>query len=157
MLLTYKALAKTQSSHQILKLRSDNGGEYVNNKFTTFCSAQGIQQQHTVPYTPQENGVAERKNRTLKEMANCMIQSKGLSSHFWDEAIQCANYIINPTPTKALKNITPEEAWSYVKPNVSHFWVFGSEAWAHIPDDNHKALEPKSEKCIFVGYSKDVK
>eukprot|EP00253_Pinus_taeda_P012009 PITA_12009 len=90
-------------------------------------------------------------------MANCMLQSKGLSLSFWAEAINCANYIINRTATKVLKNITPEEAWSSIKPNVSHFRIFGSEAWAHIPDEKHKALEPKSEKCTFVGYSEDVK
>ena len=65
MFLAYKAFVEKQSGHQIIKLRSDNGGEYVNKKFTTFCTEQGIQQ-HTVPYTPQQNGVAERKNRTLK-------------------------------------------------------------------------------------------
>eukprot|EP00253_Pinus_taeda_P006432 PITA_06432 len=90
-------------------------------------------------------------------MANCMLQSKGLSLSFWAEAINCANYIINRTTTKVLKNITPEEAWSFIKPDVSHFRVFGSEAWAHIPDEKHKALEPKSGKCTFVGYSEDVK
>ena len=58
------------------------GGEYVNNKFTAFCTEQGIQQQHIVPYTPQQNGVDERKNCTLKEMANCMIHSKGISLQF---------------------------------------------------------------------------
>jgi hypothetical protein len=90
-------------------------------------------------------------------MANCMIQSKGLSLKYWAEAINCANYIVNCTPTKALKNITPEEAWTKIKPDVSHFRVFGSIAWAHIPDEKRKALQPKSEKCIFVGYSEDVK
>jgi hypothetical protein len=73
------------------------------------------------------------------------------------EAINYENYIVNHTPTKALKNITPEEAWTKIKPDVSHFCVFGSIAWAHIPDEKRKALQPKSEKCIFVGYSKDVK
>jgi hypothetical protein len=86
-----------------------------------------------------------------------MIQSKGLSLKYWAEAINCANYIVNHTPTKALKNITPEEAWTKIKPDVSHFHVFGSIAWAHIPDEKRKALQPKSEKCIFVGYSEDVK
>ena len=75
-------------------------------------------------------------------MASCMLQSKGLALNFWAEAINYANYIVNRTPTKELKNITPEEAWSSIKPDVSHFHVFGSEAWAHIPDEKHKALEP---------------
>ena len=113
--------------------------------------------QHIVPYTPQQNGVAERKYCTLKERANCMLQSKGLGLSFWEEAINCANYIINRTHTKVLKNITPEKAWSSIKLDVSHFHVFGSEAWAHIHNEKHKALEPKIEKCIFVGYYEDVK
>ena len=83
MFLAYKALVEKQFGYQIIKLRSDNGGEYVNKKFTTFCTEQWIQQKHTVPYTPHQNGVCEWKNRTLKEMANCMIQSKGLSLQFW--------------------------------------------------------------------------
>ena len=90
-------------------------------------------------------------------MANCMLKSKGLSLCFWEKAINGANYVVYHTPTKVLKNITLEEAWSSLKPDVSHFRVFGSEAWTHIPDAKHKALYPKSEKCIFVGYSKDVK
>lgn len=155
--LAFKAFVEKQSRHQILKLRSDNGGEYVKIAFINFFTKNGIQMQHTVPYTPQKNGVAERKSRTLKEMANCMLQSKGLGLSFWAEQINCENYIINHTPTKALKNITPEESWSSIKADVSHFRVFGSEAWAHIPDETHKALEPKSEQCTFVGYYKDFK
>eukprot|EP00253_Pinus_taeda_P027985 PITA_27985 len=73
------------------------------------------------------------------------------------EAINYANYIVNRTPTKDLKNITLEEAWSSIKLDVSHFRVFGSEAWAHISDEKLKALEPKSEKSIFFGYFEDVK
>jgi transposase InsO family protein len=155
--LAYKALVEKQYGHQIQRLRTNNGGEYVKNNFISYFTMQGIQMQHIVPYTPQQNGVVERKNRTFKEMANCMIQSKGLRLKYWVEAINCANYIVNRTPTKALKNITPEEYWTKIKPDVSHFRVCGSISWAHIPDENRKALHPKSEKCIFVGYSKDVK
>ena len=90
-------------------------------------------------------------------MANCIIQAKGLSVQFFAEAINCANYIVNRTPTKVLQGITPEEAWSKIKPDVSHFRVFGSEACAHIPDEKWKALQPKSEKCIFFAYSENVK
>jgi hypothetical protein len=64
---------------------------------------------------------------------------------------------VNCTPTNVLKNITPKEPWSSIKLDVSHFHVFGSEAWAHIPNEKHKPLEPKSQKIIFVGYSKDAK
>jgi hypothetical protein len=90
-------------------------------------------------------------------MANCMIQSKGLSPNYSTKAINCENYIVNHTPTKALKNITSKEAWNKFKPNVSHFHVFDSVAWAHILGEKRKDLQPKSEKCIFVGYSEDVK
>jgi hypothetical protein len=64
--------------------------------------------------------------------------------------INCENYIVNHTPTKDLKNITLEEAWKKIKPYVIHFHVFGSVAWSHILDEKRKALQPKSEKCIFV-------
>ena len=79
MFLAFKAFIEKQFGHQILKLISDNGGEYVNKKFINLCTKHGIQMQHIVPYIPQQNGVAERKNHTFKEMANCMLQSKGLS------------------------------------------------------------------------------
>jgi hypothetical protein len=113
--------------------------------------------QYTVLYTPQQNGVAKRNNCKLKEMVNCMIQSKGLNLKYWAEAINCENYIVNRTPIKALKNITSEESLTKSKPDVSHFHVFGSIAWADILDEKRKALKPKSEKCIFVGYYEDVK
>jgi transposase InsO family protein len=77
MFLTYRAFVEKQSRHQLKKLITYNGGKYVNNKFSTHCIPQGILMPHNVPYTPQQNGVFERKNQTLKEMANCMIQSKG--------------------------------------------------------------------------------
>ena len=67
---------------------------------------------------------------------------KGLSLQFWAEAINCANYIVNRTPTKALQGITPKEAWSKIKLDVSHVCVFGSEAWAHNVDEKWKALQP---------------
>ena len=79
-----------------------------------------------------------------------MIQTKGLSLQYWDEAINCAKYIVNRTPTKFLQGITLEEAWSKIKPDASHFRVFGCEAWAHIPDEKRKALQPKSESAYLL-------
>jgi transposase InsO family protein len=138
--LAYKALVEKQYGHQIQRIRTYNGGEYVKNNFTSSCTTQGIQMKHTIPYTPQKNGVVERKNHTLKEMTNCMIQSKGLSIKYWEEAIKYEKYIVNHTPTKDLINITPEESWTKIKLDVSHFHVFGSIAWTHIPDEKRKPL-----------------
>jgi hypothetical protein len=86
-----------------------------------------------------------------------MIQSKGLSLNYWEKTINCANYIVNHTPTKALKNITSEESWNKINLDVIHVYVFGSVAWAHIPYEKRRNLQPKIEKCIFVGYYKYVK
>ena len=73
-------------------------------------------------------------------MANCMIQSKGLSLQYWAEAINYANYIVNRTPTKFLQGLTPEKAWSKIKPDVSPFRVFDCEAWAHIPNEKTESI-----------------
>ena len=85
------------------------------------CEECGIQMQHSDPYTPQQNGVAERKNRALKEMATCMIEDKYLSPKLWDEASNFDEYIQNRDLHKSLKGKTPYEAWFGHKPNISHF------------------------------------
>jgi len=79
---------------------------------------------------PQQNGVAKRKNRTILDMARCMLKPKSMPKEFWAEAISCAVYLFNRSPTKNVKGQTPEEAWSGVKPRVNHFKVFGSIAYA---------------------------
>jgi hypothetical protein len=92
-LIEFKALAENESGCKIKILRTDNGGDYFKKYVQQLCIDAGIQLQHKVPYTPQQNGVAERKNRSLKEMANCMLQSKSLAPKLWDEDINCATYI----------------------------------------------------------------
>ena len=102
--------------------------------------------QHFVPYTPQQNGVAERKNKPIKEMETCMMEAKDLNPDLWDEDIKCAAYVQNIALHKALDGKTPYEAWSGHKPNVSHFMVFGSKAWARIPPKKRKALQNRKIK-----------
>jgi hypothetical protein len=111
----------------------------------------------TIPYTPQQNGVAERKNRSLKEMASCMLHAKSLPQRLWAEALNCATYIQNKSPHRSVKDKTPYEAWSGLKLEVAHFRFFGSRAWARIPSKKRKALDPQSTECIFVGYLDGVK
>ena len=110
--------------------------------------------QHWIPYTPKQNGVAERKNRSLKEMATYMMEAKTLPPKFWAEAINCASYIQNRVPHKQLNGMTHFESLSGNKPDVTHLRIFGSRAWARIPTEKRKALEPQSQECLFVGYSK---
>ena len=97
--------------------------------------------QHSVPYTPHQNGVALCKNKALKEMETCMIEEKDLNPKIWDEAINYAMSIQNIAPHKSVDGKTPYEAWFGHKPNVSHFKVFGSKAWARIPPEKRKALQ----------------
>ena len=108
--------------------------------------------QHYVPYTPQQNGVAEHKNGALKEMATCMMDAKDLSPKIWDEDINCVTYVHKIDPHKSLEGKTQFEAWNGYKPNVCHFRVFGSKAWARIPPKKRKEFQPKGKESIMAGY-----
>lgn len=93
--------------------------------FLDFLKENGIRHQMTTRYTPQQNGVAERLNRTIIEKARSMLRSKHLDNSFWADAVACACYLMNRTSTKGLSNMTPQEAWTGFKPTVSHLRVFG--------------------------------
>ena len=101
-----KALIKNASGIKINILRYDNGGEYVSNEFLHIFSQIGIQVQHSIPYTPQRNGVAERKNQSLKEMTTCMLESKKLATNLWSEAMHAVVYIQNRVPQSSMKGKT---------------------------------------------------
>ena len=90
-------------------------------------------------------------------MATCMLEAKTLPPNFWAEVINYASYIQNRVPHKILDGMTPFKSWSGHKPDVTHFRIFGSKAWARIPIEKRKALQPQSQECLFVGYSKDSK
>jgi len=150
-------MVEKQTGKCIKILRSDQGGEYKSKAFNTYCKSNGIQQQFTVPHTPQQNGVAERWNRTLVESARSMLQGKNISNGFWAEAVNTAVYLKNRCPTKQLVFQTPFEVLHGYKPDVSHFKVFGCTAFAHIPKANRRKLDAKSIKCVFIGYCTNQK
>ena len=137
---------------KIKKLRSDNGGEFTSTKFNNYCEAHGIEKHLTVPYTPQQNGVAERMNRTLMEMTRSMLYHANLPQYLWAEAIATAAYIRNRCPTSSFKEATPYELWFGVKPDVGHLRVFGSDVYVHIPEVKRRKLDKKALKGVFVGY-----
>ncbi|KAK8918644.1 hypothetical protein KSP39_PZI022152 [Platanthera zijinensis] len=145
-----------ESGQPLKVLRTDRGGEYTSWLFDSFCKENVISHQLTAAYSPQQNGVAERKNLTIMNMTRSMVKEKGLPKMFWAEAVQCAVYLLNRCPTKSVKFKTPFEAWSGWKPSVNHLRVFWCVAYAHIPDQKRKKLDDRSEKCI-VGYAPESK
>ena len=137
--------------------RSDNGGEYCSKTFQDYLKEHGIQHQTTVPYNPEQNGTAERMNRTLLESARSMMFHAGMPKEFWAEAIHIATYVHNRSPTSSLKDVTPFERLFGQKPDVSNLRVFGCIAFKHIPDAERSKLDRKSSKCVFVGYPEGTK
>lgn len=107
----------------------------------------------TTTFTPQQNGVAERKNQTIMNMVRYMLSEKHLPKFLWGEAVNWAAYILNRSPTLAVKDKTPEEAWSDIKPVVHHLKVFGCVAHVHIPEAKRKKLDAKSFPCVMLGIS----
>ena len=153
----FKALVEKQAGVPIQILRIDRGGEYLSKEFVEFCNEQGIQRQLTASYTPQQNGVAERKNQTIINMVRSVLVEKGVPKSFWPEAVNWVIHILNRSPTPAVKNITPEEAWSGIKPSVSYFRIFGSIGYVHVPDQQRRKLDDKSVKCVLLGVSEESK
>ncbi|KAL4290440.1 hypothetical protein GQ457_14G025310 [Hibiscus cannabinus] len=105
----FKALVEKESGFEIKSLRFDRGGEFTSNEFNDFCKANGIRRPLTVPRSPQQNGVVERKNRTILNMARSMLKAKNMPKEFWAEAVSCAVYLSNRSPTKNMDNVTPQQ------------------------------------------------
>ncbi|GBO20433.1 Retrovirus-related Pol polyprotein from transposon TNT 1-94 [Araneus ventricosus] len=129
---------------------SDNGEEFINTEFDNFLKTNGIKRRLTVPYCPEQSGIAERKNRSLVEMARCLLSQAKLPLNMWAEAVNTANYLSNRYPTKALSGKTPYELFNEIVPNVSYFKTFGCTAYCLDNKPSHK-FSARSKKGIFVG------
>ncbi|CAM8966649.1 unnamed protein product [Rhodiola kirilowii] len=145
----YKSEVELQKGTSIKKLRTDRGGEYFN---PSYFQSVGIIHETTAPYTPQQNGVSERKNRALKEMVNAMLSYSGLNDEFWGEAMLTACYLLNRIPNKR-GSITPYEMWFNKKPSLNHIRVWGCRAVVRLHIPKHKTLGEKGVECIFIGYA----
>ncbi|WVY91926.1 hypothetical protein V8G54_037440 [Vigna mungo] len=153
----FKVMVKKETNKVIKTVRSDRGGEFTSAEFNKYCEEHGIKRFLTAPYSPQQNSVAERKNRTILDMVRCMLKGKNMPKKFWAEAVQCAVYVQNRCPHAKLGEKTPQEIWSGVKPNVSHLKVFDSVAYGQVPSQHRTKLEDRSKKYIFIGYDKNSK
>ncbi|GJU39167.1 zinc finger, CCHC-type containing protein [Tanacetum coccineum] len=133
----------------IKRFKTDRGGEYID---TLYFQSVGIIHETTALYTPQQNGISERKNRVLKEMVNFMLSYSGLSQGFFGEAMLIACYLLNRVPNKR-NRITPYELWTKRIPNLNYHRVCGCRELVRLPDLKLKTLGEKGIECIFVGYA----
>ena len=138
----------------ITAIRTDYGGEFENQAFGEFCDAHGIDHNFSAPRTPQQNGVVERKNRVLTEMARAMLNENQTSQVFWADAMSTACYISNRAYLRKKLNKTPYEIYKGRKPNLTHLHIFGCKCFVHNNGKNNLGkFDPKSDKGIFLGYS----
>ncbi|RVX14987.1 Retrovirus-related Pol polyprotein from transposon TNT 1-94 [Vitis vinifera] len=153
----YKAWVENQSNCRMQKIRSDNGKEYTNEIFDKFCEKADIEHQLTTPYTPQQNGVSERKNRSIMEMTRCMLHEKELPKKLWAEPANTAVFLLNRLPTRVLQKKTPFEAWFGYKPDLKNLRTFGCLYFSYVPQVKRDKLDKKAEPGVFIGYSNSSK
>ena len=150
----WKTMIENQTGKKIKWLRTDNGLEFCSNEFNNYCKEEGIARHRTVTYTPQQNGVAERMNKTLLERVRCMLSDSGLPKSFWAEAAQTACFLVNRSPSSAIDFKTPEDVWTGKSPDYSYLKPFGCPVFIHVRDGK---LDPRSKKGILLGYGQGVK
>ena len=126
---------------------------YTSDSFVNFCRKNGIKKELTTRYTPQQNGVAEKKNKTIVEMERSMMKAKGLSTEYWRKAVAIVVYLINKCPTKVVYDKILLESWSQHRWIVEHLRVFICVAYELVPKEQRQKLDDKGLKCIFIGYS----
>jgi hypothetical protein len=153
----YKAQVENLTGKKIKVLRSDNGGEYIPQDFSDFCIEAGIKREYTIPYNLQQNGVAERKNKSIIKAVKAMIHDQHLPMFLWAEASMTVVYVHNRNPHKIVRNMTPEESFTRVKLEVGHFRIFWCSVYIHIPKEKRTKLDPSGRNGTFVGYSESSK
>ena len=149
----FQSEVENHRNKKIKFLRSDRGGEYLSYEFGLHLKQCGIVSELTPPRTPQRNGVARRRNCTLLDMVRSMMSLTDLQLSFWGYALETAAFMLNRAPSKSVET-TPYELWFGKKPKLSFLKVWGCDAYVKKlqPDK----LEPKLEKCVFIGYPKDT-
>ena len=122
-----KAAAETQCGAKLRAFRTDRGGEFNSSEFTAYCEEHGILRNTTTPYSPQQNGVVERRNQTVVAMARSMMKAASIPGEFWGEAVTTAVFILNRSPTRSVVGMTPYEAWHGDRPRCTSCALLG--AW----------------------------
>lgn len=128
--------------------------KYETTHLQEFCERNGIIYELTAPYSPQQNGITKRKNRTLKDMMNSMLVSSGLTDNMWGEAVLSAGYILNRVPHKKLDK-TSYELWNSLAPNLKNLIIWGCLAKVGLPPPKRTNIGPKTYDAVFVRYTQN--
>ncbi|KAM1757600.1 hypothetical protein ACFX11_006838 [Malus domestica] len=155
--LTFYQFVLTHFSVSIKTLQSDGGGEYIGHQLQTFLAAKGISHHLSCPYTPEQNGLAERKHRHIIETTITLLQTSHLPAPFWSCASQTSVYLINRMPSQTLNQKSPFEMLYGSVPDVSHLKVFGCSCYPLLRPLTTTKLQPRTIKCIFLGYASKYK
>jgi hypothetical protein len=151
-----QAAVEAECDCKLRVLRTDNGGEFTTAEFTSYCADEGVQCHYSTPYNQQQNGIVERRNQTVVEMARTLLKQREMSAVFWGEAVVTTVYILNRSPTKALNGRTSYEAWHGRKPTITHLQVFGCLAFGKKLGHIGK-LDNRSTTRVFIGYAEGSK
>ena len=145
---------KNSCYSNIIAIRSDHGREFQNENFNTFCEKLGIFHNFSAPRTSQQNGVVERKNRSLKELARTMLSESSLPKYFWANAMSISCYMLNRVLIRPSLKKTLYELFNGRKPNISHLKVFGCRCFIlNNAKENLGKFDEKADNSIFIGYS----
>jgi transposase InsO family protein len=154
----FKAMVEKQFDKSILCLHDNKGGEFIGIKWDAFFAQHSIRRAHTVKASPQQNGVAERLNRTLEEPLVAMLNGARLPARFWGEGLNYLRHVIVRNPSSSIPaGTTPYEMVHKRKPDYSPLRVFGCRAWAHIQRKERKSLQDHAKPCVFLGCPEDFK
>ena len=143
---------QTEKETTVKCIRCDRGTEFLNAKFKEFCASQGTKLETSAPYTPQQNGVAERANRTLKERTRTLLNFAAASPVMWKEALETACTLLNMGPSTG-RPLSPCEMFMGYKPDVALLRTWGCLAFVHVPDQQRGVFAPKVVPGMFIGYS----
>jgi transposase InsO family protein len=153
----FKALTETQIGKRLKVIRSDRGGDFMSRDFKEFYDEHGIKREYTIPRTPQQNGVVERQNRTVQEMARSMMNEKNIGQTYWVEAIHTTIHVLNKDHLRPQSDKTPYELWFGRPALIKHFRVFASKCYIKNNDENLGKYDDREDEGILLGYATNSK
>jgi hypothetical protein len=153
----FKALTENQTGKRLKVVRSNRGGDFSSWNFKEFCDKHGIKREYTIPRTPRQNGVVERQNRSVQQMARSMLNERNIPQTYWVEAIHTSIHILNKAHLRPHSDKTPYELWFGRPTSIKHFKVFGSKCYIKNNDENIGKYDDRVDEGIFLGYSTNSK